>query len=254
MVDERDDLKPERLDRALVTRGLLPSRSAAQAAIAAGGVFIDGRPATQASQLVAPHAVLTAGPAHPYVSRGGLKLAHALASFHLSVQGRACLDLGASTGGFTEVLLAAGAATVTAVDVGHGQFHPRLRDDPRVRLMEGRDARSLTRADLPVPPGLIVVDASFIGLEKLLPAPLSLAAPAADLVALFKPQFQVGPGKVGKGGIVTDRAAARAAEAAFTDWLAARGWPVEAVIDSPIAGGDGNAERLVRARRSGRHQ
>jgi len=171
----------------------------------------------------------------------------ALEVFGLDAAGRAVLDIGASTGGFTQVLLEAGARHVVAVDVGHGQLHARLAEDPRVTRLEARDARSLTREDLPEPPCLLVCDASFIGLEKLLARPLDLAAPGADLVALFKPQFQVGRAHVGRGGVVRDGAAVSRAAEALSDWLSSAGWPVQGWCESPIAGGDGNRERLVHA-------
>jgi 23S rRNA (cytidine1920-2'-O)/16S rRNA (cytidine1409-2'-O)-methyltransferase len=158
-----------------------------------------------------------------------------------------CLDIGASTGGFTEVLLLNGASHVTAVDVGRGQLHPRIAGDTRVTNYEATDARSLTAQMLPEAPTLLVCDASFISLEKLLEVPLSLTAPGADFVGLFKPQFQVGRDHVGKGGIVTDMAAADAAAEQFEVWMKEKGWPIHAWTASPISGGDGNAERLFHA-------
>lgn len=167
----------------------------------------------------------------------------------MAVTNRTVLDVGASTGGFTEVCLARGAARVYAVDVGRGQLHPRLASDPRVVSLEATDARDLTPALVPEPPGLIVTDVSFISLAKALPAALGLAAPGADLVALVKPQFEVGRGRVGKGGIVTDPEARAAALADVERFLAEAGWAVQATTDSPIAGGDGNREYLLWARR-----
>jgi 23S rRNA (cytidine1920-2'-O)/16S rRNA (cytidine1409-2'-O)-methyltransferase len=238
-----------RLDQALVALGFFPSRAQARAAIAAGGVVVDGVVARKPAQTIAPNAQIRATPAHPWVSRAGLKLAHALERFRLTVSGAVALDLGASTGGFTEVLLQAGARSVTAVDVGHGQFHPRLGADPRVRLLEGRDSRSLTAADLPTPPDVIVADLSFIGLLKALPPALALAAPEALLVCLIKPQFEAGPARVGRGGLVApDLAPAIAAEvAAQLDGLC--GFVQAGFAPSPIAGGDGNLEFLYLARR-----
>ena len=237
----------ERLDKALVTQGYFDSRSAAQAAVAAGTVLVNGRPAQKMSQVIGPADRLEAEPAHPYVSRGGLKLAHALDVFGVDPAGRHCLDVGASTGGFTDVLLQRGAAHVVAVDVGRGQLHERIACDPRVTSYEATDARSLTSAMVGEAPSLVVCDASFISLAKLLVASLSLAGQGAELVTLFKPQFEVGREFVGKGGLVTDGAAVKRAEAAFRDWLSDMKWAVSAKTDSPIRGGDGNAERLIHA-------
>jgi 23S rRNA (cytidine1920-2'-O)/16S rRNA (cytidine1409-2'-O)-methyltransferase len=239
-----------RADVALVARGLFESRAKAAAAIAAGGVSADGRPVSKASELIADDAVVEATPPHPYVGRGALKLEHALTQWPLPVAGRVVLDLGASTGGFTEVCLAAGAARVYAVDVGRGQLHPSLADDPRIVSLEGLDARALTAAEVPEAPALIVCDVSFISLAKALPAALALAAPDADLVALVKPQFEVGPERVGKGGLVKDAAAQDAARAGVEAFLAASGWTVQAVSDSPISGGDGNREVLLWAKKT----
>jgi len=238
-----------RADAFLVDAGFFTSRSAARAAIEAGSVLADGLLVKRPSQPLHDGMAIEAAPAHPYVSRGGLKLAHALDVFGLDPNGRACLDLGASTGGFTDVLLQRGARHVTAVDVGTGQLHEKLRDDIRVLVLEQQDVRTLTGPMLPGAPDLIVGDLSFIGLEKALPRPLSLAAPGADLVLLFKPQFQVGREHVGKGGLVKDLEASARAEAAFAAWLEGEGWQAKAWTDSPVRGGDGNAERLVHARR-----
>ncbi|WP_375209564.1 TlyA family RNA methyltransferase [Hyphomonas jannaschiana] len=240
----------DRADRLLVTLGLFESRASARAAIEAGLVRADGVQVTKPAQDISADAVIEADPAHPYVSRGGLKLAHGLEAFGIDPAGRVCLDIGASTGGFTEVLLLNGARHVTAVDVGRGQLHPRIAADPRVTNLEATDARSLTSDRLPEAPTLLVCDASFISLEKLLEVPLSLAAPGADFVGLFKPQFQVGRDHVGKGGIVTDLAAADAAAERFEVWMKEKGWPIHAWTASPISGGDGNAERLFHAMRA----
>jgi 23S rRNA (cytidine1920-2'-O)/16S rRNA (cytidine1409-2'-O)-methyltransferase len=240
---------PTRLDVELVRRGLAASRTQARAAIEAGNVKVDGAVAARPGQLVGEDAAIDWTPAHPWVSRGGLKLSHGLEVFGVDPAGRACLDVGASTGGFTEVLLAKGARRVVAVDVGRGQLHPRLAGDPRVTSFESTDARDLSAERLGEPPSLVVCDASFIGLAKLLGRPLSLTAPDADLVTLFKPQFEVGPAHVGKGGIVSDHAAADRAVAAFEAWLGEQGWMVCGRADSPILGGDGNRERLIHARR-----
>ena len=179
-----------------------------------------------------------------------MKLAHGLEAFGIDPAGRTCLDIGASTGGFTEVLLLNGARHVTAVDVGRGQLHPRIAGDPRVTNLEATDARSLTSDKLPEAPTLLVCDASFISLEKLLEVPLSLAAPGADFVGLFKPQFQVGRENIGKGGLVTDSEKADLAADVFTEWMAGQGWPIQSWTQSPITGGDGNAERLFYAVRT----
>jgi 23S rRNA (cytidine1920-2'-O)/16S rRNA (cytidine1409-2'-O)-methyltransferase len=181
-----------------------------------------------------------------------LKLAHGLAHFDLSPEGRVCLDIGASTGGFTDVLLANGAAKVYAVDVGHGQLAWKLRQDPRVVVLERTNARYLGRAQVPEPVGAITCDASFIGLETILPAPLALAAPGAWLVALIKPQFEVGPGEVGKRGVVRDPALHEAVCERIRTWLGSRpGWEVLGVTESPIAGPEGNREFLIAAEFAG---
>jgi 23S rRNA (cytidine1920-2'-O)/16S rRNA (cytidine1409-2'-O)-methyltransferase len=235
-----------RADLLLVARGLAESRAKARAAIEAGGVRADGALVTRASDLIAEDASLDVTPAHPWVSRGGVKLAQALDVFRVDPTGRACLDIGASTGGFTQVLLSRGAASVYAVDVGQGQMHPLLRADPRVISLEKRDARSLTRAEIPEPPSLIVCDVSFIGAAKALAAPLSLAAAHADLIALIKPQFEAGPHK----NAVLDEAIAReAAERAIRDLDGLESFQLVDAIDSPIRGGDGNLERLAHFRR-----
>ena len=190
------------------------------------------------------------GADHPWVSRGGVKLDHALTRFRLDPRGLTALDIGASTGGFTDVLLARGARRVFAVDVGYGQLDSRLRGDERVTVLERTNARHLTWTQVPEPIGLIVCDASFIGLGTILPASLALAAPAARLVALIKPQFEVGRGRVGKGGIVRDAALHAEVCATIRAWLEAHGWPVIGLTESPIKGRDGNAEFLIAARRA----
>jgi len=239
----------KRADVLLVERGLFESRARARAAIEAGGVAAGGRPVTKASELLAEDAELTATPAHPWVGRGALKLVHALNLWPIAVADRTVLDVGASTGGFTEVCLARGAARVYAVDVGRGQLHASLAADARVVSLEATDARSLTPAQVPQAPDLIVTDVSFIGLAKALPAALALAATSADLIVLVKPQFEVGPDQVGKGGLVKDEAARTRALADVGAFLEASGWPVQATADSPIEGGDGNREFLLWARR-----
>ncbi len=235
-----------RLDRALVARGLAPSRARAQSLVAAGAVTVDGRVAAKPSQAVGAGAAiaLTDDPC-PWVSRGALKLLHALDAFALAPHGTA-LDLGASTGGFTEVLLARGAAHVHALDVGHGQLAPALRADPRVTLHEGVNARAIPEGLIP-PPDWITADLSFISLALALPPALALARPGARLVALVKPQFEVGRAHLGKGGVVRDPAARAAAGARIAACLEASGWAVLGLVESPIAGGDGNREGLIAA-------
>lgn len=209
----------------------------------------DGRPVAKASELIAEDAALEAAPAHPWVGRGALKLVHALDRWPVTVAGRIVLDVGASTGGFTEVCLSRGAVRVYAVDVGREQLHPKLTADPRVVSLEATDARALTPALIPDSPGLVVTDVSFISLAKALPAALALAAPGADLIALVKPQFEAGPGKVGKGGMVSDPAARAEALAGVEAFLAGAGWTVQASVDSPILGGDGAREFLLWAQK-----
>jgi 23S rRNA (cytidine1920-2'-O)/16S rRNA (cytidine1409-2'-O)-methyltransferase len=240
-----------RLDQLLVARGLAESRARAKAAIEAGGVTVDGQPARAASQLVDDDAVVAYADAHRWVGRGALKLDHALSLWPVPVEGRIVLDVGASTGGFTEVCLEHGAARVYAVDVGSGQLHPRLAADPRVISLERTDARDLTSALIPEPPRLIVCDASFIGLAKVLPAALALAAPDADLVTLVKPQFEMDSrSDIGRGGVVKDQEARQAALDRVSAWLGGQEWAVEATTESPITGADGNVEFLLWARRS----
>ncbi len=240
-----------RVDLYLVHHGLIETRAKAQEAIAAGMVSVGGQVVTKASQKIAEGAIVQARPAHPYVSRAALKLVAGLDRFAIDPAGRICLDVGSSTGGFTEVLLEGGAARVHAVDVGHGQLHPSLRCDPRVVSMEGVDARRLTAAAFAEPPSLIVCDASFISLLKVIPRPMSLAANQADLIALVKPQFEVGRAAIGRGGLVKsakERARAVAEVRAALDGL--EGFRVRDVIESPVKGGDGNQEYLIAARRN----
>ncbi len=239
-----------RADNLLVERGVFASRAQARAAIEAGGVTADGVVVDRPSQRLGPDAAFTAAPAHRFVGRGALKLDHALTLWSVPVEGRTVLDVGASTGGFTQVCLERGAARVYAVDVGRGQLHGSLIADRRVIDLSGVDARRLTRAQFAEAPDLIVCDASFIGLAKVLQTPLALAAPDADLVALVKPQFELGPDAVGKGGMVRDPADHQRAVDAVVEWLAAAGWPVRAVTQSPIQGGDGAVEHLVWARQA----
>jgi len=233
----------------LVERGLAESRTRAQALILAGKVFSGERRIEKAGETIREDTPLEVrGQDHPWVSRGGLKLDHALAEFELDVGGAVCLDVGASTGGFTDVLLARGAAKVYAVDVGHGQFAWKLRNDARVVVLERTNARYLTAAEIPEPVDIIVCDASFIGLETVLPASLELAAPGANVVALIKPQFEVGKGQVGKGGVVRDPALHEAVCTRIRGWLDDQpDWTVLDVIESPITGPEGNVEFLIAA-------
>ena len=237
-----------RADLALVRAGLCPTRARAQAAIAEGRVSVSGAPVTRPGQQVDPAALaLAPDPADRWVSRGARKLDAALDRFGISPAGLACLDLGASTGGFTQVLLERGAASVLALDVGHAQLAPEIAADPRVTSREGVNARDLTAADLPRPPDLIVADLSFISLTLALPPALSLSLPGARLVALVKPQFEAGRDALARGGIVRDPAARAAALARVREMLAAHGWRVLGEMESPIPGGDGNIEYLVAA-------
>lgn len=212
----------------------------------AGTVLVDGEPASKAGRAVAPDAdIEIVAPDHPWVSRGGVKLAAALDAFALSVEGRRCLDVGASTGGFTHVLLDRGAALVVALDVGHGQLDWRLRNDPRVVVMEGVNARHLTPARLPGPFELITVDVSFISLRLVLPALVPVLAAAGDLVALVKPQFEAGRGQVGKGGVVRDAGVRELAIQGVIDAATGIGLRVAGRIPSPIPGPAGNLEELL---------
>ncbi len=241
-----------RADQRLVELGLAESRTRAQALILAGKVFAGGRRVEKAGQSVPEAAALEVrGQDHPWVSRGGVKLAHALDVFELSPAGRVALDIGASTGGFTDVLLARGAARVHAVDVGHGQLAWRLRQDARVVVHERVNARHLTAAAIGEGVGALTCDASFIGLATILPAPLALCAPGAWAVALIKPQFEAGKQAVGRGGVVRDAAVHAAVCGRVRAWWAALpGWRVLGVADSPITGPEGNREFLIGAVRA----
>ncbi len=243
--------KRRRLDVLLVEHGLLPNRSRARDTIVQGNVTVDGSIATKPGQLVNPHAAIQlTAEASPYVSRAGLKLEHALDRFGINPSGLTTLDIGASTGGFTDVLLKRGAAHVVAVDVGHGQLHGSLRDDARVTVHEHLNARDLTADHVPQPPDLIVCDVSFISLKLALPAALALARPGAGLVALIKPQFEVGRKNLGKGGIVRDPSLHSAVCDDICIWLEQdMAWTVTGLAPSPVEGSDGNREFLVCARR-----
>jgi 23S rRNA (cytidine1920-2'-O)/16S rRNA (cytidine1409-2'-O)-methyltransferase len=241
----------QRADLLLVARGLAESRARAQALIMAGKVFCGEQRVAKAGETIPDDQPLEVrGQDHPWVSRGGMKLAHALHHFALSPEGRVCLDVGASTGGFTDVLLHHGAARVYAVDVGHGQLAWKLRSDSRVVTLEKTNARYLEAANVPDPIGALVCDASFIGLETLLPRPLALCADQAWAVALIKPQFEAGPDAVGKGGVVRDPAVHQAVCARIKAWWGAMpGWRVLGITESPITGPEGNREFLIAARR-----
>jgi len=245
-----------RADQLLVDQGLAETRARAQALIIAGLVSADGRRIDKPGTALAEETPLAlAGRDHPWVSRGGVKLAFALDHFAIDVEGATALDIGASTGGFTDVLLAKGAARVHAVDVGRGQLAWKLRQDPRVIVHEGTNARYLSRAAIAEPIDLIACDASFIGLVTLLPAPLALAAEQARLVALIKPQFEAGPKEVGKGGVVRDPAVHEAVCRRVADWIDAQpGWSVVGIAESPIQGPAGNREFLLYARRQENRQ
>src|SRR6202162_4349551 len=239
-----------RVDLELVARGFAPSRERAQPLVAAGLVELDGVRATSADQRVgATTAIRLLGRDHPWASRGGLKLAPALDAFEVACSGRVCLDAGASTGGFTDVLLSRGAALVYAIDVGRGQLDPRLATDPRVRVLDRTNLRSLTAVP-GAPPDLVTLDLSFISLRVVMPAVAQLVAPGgADVVALFKPQFELGRDAIGKGGIVRDADAAERAAGDFAAWLESTfGAVARPPIPSPVRGAKGNREWLVGAR------
>jgi 23S rRNA (cytidine1920-2'-O)/16S rRNA (cytidine1409-2'-O)-methyltransferase len=242
-----------RADQLLVQQGLAESRTKAQALILAGLVRCGERRIDKpGEQLTEDAPLVLKGRGHPWVSRGGVKLAYALDHFGITVEEELALDIGASTGGFTDVLLSRGARRVYAVDVGHGQLAWKLRRDPRVVVLERTNARHLSRADVADAPDGVVCDASFIGLEVVLPAALALAAPTARLVALIKPQFEVGPAQVGKGGIVRDPDLQREVCARIAAWLGRQpGWTVIGITESPVTGADGNREFLIAARRGG---
>ncbi len=243
-----------RLDQALVSRGLVQTRARAWDAIKRGSVKVNGVPATKASQMVGPDADLAFNdPAAGYVSRAALKLLHGLDHFGFDPAGEICVDIGASTGGFCQVLLERGAQSVYGVDVGHGQMHESLRSNPKLHVLEGVNARHLDRSHVPEPFSLLVSDVSFISLKLALPPALLMASQGAKAALLVKPQFEVGKHGIGKGGMVRDpEEGLRAAEAIAT-WIdsedddACRGWRVLEMVPSPILGGDGNAEYLLGA-------
>ncbi|MGH6681481.1 MAG: TlyA family RNA methyltransferase [Bradyrhizobium sp.] len=238
----------KRIDLLLVERGLFESRARARAAIDAGLVVANDKPVLKASETIPADAVLRAEPAHPYVSRGGVKLAGGLEAYPIDLEGHVCLDVGASTGGFTEVLLANGASLVFAVDVGRDQLHPSLRDHSRVVSMERTDIRSYQGKRLPARPDVVVIDVSFISLKLVLPVALELAAAPMHLLALIKPQFEA-VGRHGKGGIVRDAAVHKEVCDDIATFAASLGCQDIRVFPSPIRGGDGNAEFFLGARR-----
>jgi len=241
-----------RIDQLLVDRGLVESRSRAQALILAGLVYAGERKVAKAGEAVAEDVALEVrGRDHPWVSRGGLKLDHALTHFGWDVAGLVAMDVGSSTGGFTDVLLTRGAAKVYAIDVGTNQLAWKLRQDPRVIVHEKTNARNLTGAEIAEPIDIVVCDASFIGLAKVLDRPLDFVKAGGRLVALVKPQFEAGRGEVGKGGVVRDAAVHERVCAEAATWVEGKGWRVEGIVPSPITGPEGNVEFLLAAHRDG---
>lgn len=240
--------KKQRIDQLLVARGLAESRARAQALVMAGLVFVGGDKVLKSGQQIAEDAEIELrGRDHPWVSRGGIKLAHALEHFGLDPAGGIAMDIGSSTGGFTDVLLSHGAERVFAVDSGTNQLAWKLRQDPRVTVLEKTSARLLTPELIDAPCNWVVCDASFISLDKVLEVPLRLAAPECRLVALIKPQFEVGKGEVGKGGVVRDPALHRRVCEEVQAWLEGLGWQVQGIVESPITGPEGNVEFLISA-------
>ena len=242
----------QRVDQLLVDRGLVESRARAQALILAGKIYSGDRRVEKPGTAMADDVPLTVkGQDHPWVSRGGLKLDHGLKHFGFSAEGRICLDVGASTGGFTDVLLTNGAAKVHAVDVGHGQLAWKLRSDQRVVVYEKTNARHITAETITDPIGALVCDASFIGLSVVLTAPLALCAPGAWAIALIKPQFEAGPGQVGNKGVVRDPAVhVEVCRKVQAWWSSLPGWRVLGIEESPITGPEGNKEVLIGAERA----
>lgn len=239
-----------RADKYLLEHGHFETRAKAQDAIAAGKVTVNGEPVRKASQKIPAGAEVVAEAAHPWVSRAALKLVAGLDEFGINPAGRVCLDVGSSTGGFTEVLLSRGASRIYAVDVGRDQLHVRLRKDGRVVSMEAKDARELQCSDFAEPPSLVVCDASFISLLKVIARPLALSAPNAELIALIKPQFEVGRASIGRGGLVkSENERARAVDEVRAGLEGLEGFSVRGITHSPIEGGDGNREYLIAATR-----
>ncbi|MGB8402342.1 TlyA family RNA methyltransferase [Bradyrhizobium sp.] len=246
--DSTEVFSRKRADVLLVARGLFESRARARAAIEAGLVVADGKPVLKASETIAADAALSAQPAHPFVSRGGVKLMGALEQYPLDIEGHVCLDVGASTGGFTEVLLANGASLVFSIDVGRGQLHHSLRDHPKIVSMEATDIRTLEGRRLPARPDVVVIDVSFISLKAVLPVALSLAAAPMHLLALIKPQFEA-ERKHSRRGIIRDATVHRQVCDDIASFAAAQGCTDIRVFSSPISGGDGNLEFFIGARR-----
>ena len=240
-----------RADKFLVAQGHFDTRTQAQAAIKAGKVRVNGRVLKKASMPLSATDDIKAGRVHPWASRGGIKLDHALKSFNVDVNGLTALDVGASTGGFTDVLLTRGAVAVYAVDVGHDQLHDKLKNDARVLSLEGQDARKITADMFPASADIIVCDASFISATKVLDAALDIAATGTKLITLVKPQFEVGREGIGRGGIVKSKGLADQALSDVSAWISAKGWQVLETLDSPIKGGSGNAEFLLYALKIG---
>jgi 23S rRNA (cytidine1920-2'-O)/16S rRNA (cytidine1409-2'-O)-methyltransferase len=248
----RETMKKARADQLLVARGLVESRSRAQALIMAAAVFTGERKVAKAGEMLAEDAPLEVrGKDHPWVSRGGIKLDHGLTHFGFDVAGVVALDVGSSTGGFTDVLLSRGASKVYAVDVGTNQLAWKLRQDPRVVVLEQTNARYLTSEQVPEPVDIVVCDASFIGLSKVLGAPLKLAKSRAKLLALVKPQFEAGREEVGKGGVVRDSAVHERVCAEARAWVESQCWSVLGIEPSPITGPEGNIEFLLAAEKPG---
>ncbi|OJW56641.1 MAG: TlyA family rRNA (cytidine-2'-O)-methyltransferase [Sphingomonadales bacterium 63-6] len=240
----------QRIDQLLVARGLAESRARAQALVMAGLVYLGETKLSKPGQQVAEDAEISVrGRDHPWVSRGGIKLAHAIDHFALDPAGAVAMDIGSSTGGFTDVLLSKGAERVFAVDSGTNQLAWKLRQDPRVTVLEQTSARILTPEQIDAPCNWVVCDASFISLRKVLEVPLKLAAPQCRLVALIKPQFEVGKGEVGKGGVVRDPALHQRVCDEVREWLEGEGWRIDGIVESPITGPEGNVEFLISAQR-----
>ncbi|WP_336978065.1 TlyA family RNA methyltransferase [Altererythrobacter fulvus] len=240
----------QRIDQLLVARGLAESRARAQALVMAGLVYLGESKVSKPGQQVAEDAeVSVRGRDHPWVSRGGIKLAHAIEHFGLDPAGAVAMDIGSSTGGFTDVLLSKGAERVFAVDSGTNQLAWKLRQDPRVTVLEQTSARILTPGQIDAPCNWVVCDASFISLRKVLEVPLKLAARQCRLVALIKPQFEVGKGEVGKGGVVRDPALHQRVCDEVREWLEGEGWQIDGIVESPITGPEGNVEFLIAAQR-----
>ncbi len=243
-------MRKERLDKLLVERGLAESREKARALIMAGEVYVDGRRIDKAGTKISPESrIEIRGKGLPFVSRGGLKLSHALQEFCLDVSGLVCADIGASTGGFTDCLLQAGAARVYAIDVGRGQLHQKLRKDPRVIVMEGINARYLRPEDLPELVDLVTIDVSFISLTKILPAAKNILKSKGYIVALIKPQFEVGPRQVGKGGVVKDPRLHEEVKYKIKGFALKEGFEILGLCESPILGPAGNKEFFILLRK-----